>query len=304
MDNDTYELCIKKQKKKLIPPKTWDELASELGWSKGEVLRCAFKKEKKKKGIGCTTIMVAGDTHFPEQLDLTGQDTRCDILVLNGDLIDHYGISSFKKSKPTDFMEELVKFRQFLIQFIMGIKPKTCYINFGNHEYRWFSYIQNQLQPDVLGMMPDNILEMIVDDGFHIRDRKAGTKVYYQPIKEIITKTEVIYTREWYCRIGNTIFCHPKAYGRSPMKTSEQVYQWFKLQKEFYDIDCFVVSHTHKQGIYRYGDSFLYEIGALCKEPEYSKGGSLIRPQNNGFLLLSQNEDGSFNYGKTRLICL
>jgi hypothetical protein len=48
----------------------------------------------------------------------------------------------------------------------------------------------------------------------------------------------------------------------------------------------------------------MYESGCLCEEPSYASEGTMIRPQDKGFVYLVQDEQGNLIYNESKLICL
>lgn len=290
-------------------------LNKDSGWNKDE---SAFRKyysaflkgieyQKKKSEHGVITrILCLSDFHFPFQLPITTFEeyaNKVDVLVLNGDLLDFYNCSKFPKSFRVSPIEEMIGGRQYIIDLINLIHPKKVIAIDGNHEYRLATYLNKNLDCEINELMPDSALEYLFVDGFNHYDKRNGTKTWYSPIKDVCTDVEIIYARNWFYQLGDTIFTHPKAFSSAMMKTAEKAMQWFR--NEGYVFNKLVMAHTHRLGLYKIGNTTLYEQGCCCntKKMNYS-GGLLTNSQKEGFLYLCLNTDGKINEDATKLVSL
>lgn len=251
-----------------------------------------------------TRILHLSDLHYPYNLNLEflGKwENKVDVLVLNGDIQDCQSISKYPKKYRIPFVDEMVGCRQMIIDIIELVKPKKVFINFGNHEERLIRYLTDKVHDDILELMPQTPLDLIVDNGFYKYDHKNHAKVYYEPLIEVFNgDVEVIYTNNWWCKVGKTIFTHPKAFKSGILGTVEKSWTYYlQLGEQF---DTIVMSHTHKLGFAKYGNRYLYESGCLCKPQGYANDGRMTLPQSNGYLYLVQDNDGNIIYEKTKLI--
>lgn len=310
------EEVIKLGLKKITNPDTsptWNEIGKLYGID-GETARQIVKKYRYKQGIvdgkyskDKTRILHISDLHYPFNLPidvLKDYKDKVDILVINGDEQDCQSISKFQKKYRIPFVDEMIGTRQMLIDIINLINPKEVILNYGNHNTRFINYFSEKLNEDLLELMPQTNLDLIIDDGFIKYDHKNQTKTFYEPlVKMFQDKIKIIYTKNWFCKVGNTIFAHPKAYRNGILSTTEKAYLHF-LQNG-YQFGCLVLAHTHQSGFAKYGKNcYLYESGALCYPLEYSITGSLTRPQSEGFLYLIQDKNGNLIYDETKLVCL
>ena len=244
--------------------------------------------------IVATRILSISDTHYPFAKPL---DTykhyigKVDILQLNGDIFDHQGISRFPKTYRISPVEELIGGRQYIIDLINMIRPKKVVANFGNHEARWSATLCRQLDNEMQEFMPETVFDYIFVDGFTHYDRKSGAKVKYEPLTAVFPDVEIDYTGTWWSQIGSCIFCHPKAYASSPLKTAEKALYWFR--NEAYIFRALILAHTHRIGSYNIGNSQIYEQGCCCetKKMNYNNG-MLINSQKEGFLYLCLDSNG------------
>jgi len=126
-------------------------------------------------------------------------------------LVDMQSISKFNKSYRVSPMEEIIGCRQYIIDLIEFIRPKSVVAVYGNHENRFGAYLAKNLDSDLLELMPETALDLIFDDGFRHYDKRAKSKIWYEPLTKVFTDIDIKYVGEWYCQIGKTIFCHPRA---------------------------------------------------------------------------------------------
>lgn len=251
-------------------------------------------------------ILSISDTHVPFQLPITTFKNYIgvvDTLQLNGDVLDCQSISSFPKTYRVSMLEEMIEARQYIIDLIEYIKPKKVVINYGNHEIRFQNYIAKQIGEDMAQLMPMTALDLICTDGFNFYNKRAKSKQWYEPLKNVFTDIEFEYTENWYCQIGDTIYCHPSAFSSGIMKTAEKAMQWFRNQGFLFR--KLVMAHTHRVGSYRIGDTEIFEQGTSSdtKKQNYLDG-KLVNSQKEGFIYTCQDKDGNTIDSKTELVCL
>ena len=262
--------------------------------------------EKENNEYIANRILSISDCHVPFQLSLeTYKDYigKVDTLQFNGDILDCQSISSFPKVYRVSMLEEMVEARQYIIDIINMIKPKKVVINYGNHELRFQNYIAKQMGEDMAQLMPMTALDLICVDGFHYYDKRNGTKIWYEPLEKVFTNIEVKYTENWWCQIGDTIFCHPKAFNSGIMKTAEKAMLWFR--NEGYNFKNLVMAHTHRIGSYVVGDTVIYEQGTCSDVSKQNYlDGNLVNSQKEGFIYLCQDINGNTLKNKTDLVIL
>lgn len=253
-----------------------------------------YERSKNSKGI-VTRILSISDTHVPYQLPITTYSDyvgKVDILQLNGDVGDCQAISKFPKSYRVSPMEELVETRQFMIDLIEYIKPKRVIVNYGNHDLRFQNYFSKNLDSDILELMPTTSLELVLVDGFHHYDKRIRSKIWYEPLQKVFDDVEIEYTDNWHCQIGDAIFCHPIAFNSGIMKTAEKAMYFFR--NEGFNFKNLIMSHTHRIGNYKIGNSTIYEQGCACdtKKVNYNDG-RLVNSHKEGCLYICQDKDGN-----------
>ena len=252
-------------------------------------------------------ILTISDLHVPYQLPIeTFSDyiNRIDILVLNGDLFDMQSISKFPKIYRVSPMEEIIIGREYLIELIAFINPKKVVINYGNHDYRFQSYLTRNLDADLLELLPETPIELVFIDGFKHYDKKLKAKIEYEPIADIFDDINFIYSYDWKCKIGKTWFVHPVAYSSGALKTTEKAMDYFhRIDKELFD--SVIMAHTHSVAYEKIGYINLYEQGACCDVSQMTYNDSkMARPQKKGFMYICQDKDGNLIESKTKQIRL
>jgi predicted phosphodiesterase len=250
-----------------------------------------------------TRILSISDLHVPYQLPIeTYKDYvgKVDILQINGDVGDCQGISKFPKAYRVSPMEELIETRQHLIDLIEYIKPKRVVVTYGNHDVRFQSYFAKNLDTDILELMPKTSLELILVDGFKHYNKRERAKIEYKPLIDVFDDVEIEYTDNWFCQIGETIFCHPTAFSSGILKTAEKAMMWFR--NEGFQFKSLVMAHTHRIGQYTIGNTTIYEQGCCCdvKKVHYSDG-LLVNSQKEGFIYICQDIDGNVIKDQTQL---
>lgn len=306
--NESYDdyfvrLFENKNVYKLNCQKIADLLNHENGKNRGE---SSYRKryasfnagriyERKQQSNGVTTrILSISDCHVPFQLPINTYSDyagKVDILQFNGDISDCQALSKFPKVYRVSPMEEIIETRQHMIDIIDLIKPKKVIVVYGNHDIRFQNYFAKNLDSDILELEPRTSLELICVDGFKHYNKRERTKVEYKPLTEVFDDIEIEYKDNWFCQIGETIFCHPLAFKSQPMKTAEQAMYFFR--NEGYQFTSLIMAHTHRIGSYTIGNTDIFEQGCTCdvSKINYSDG-RLTNSQKEGFLYLGQDKNG------------
>lgn len=262
-----------------------------------------YERSKNEDGVS-TRILSASDFHIPFQKPISVFNEyagKVDILQINGDLLDCSQLSKFIKTYRSSVMEELITARQYLIDLIELLSPKKVVVNYGNHELRLGSYLAKTLDCDVQELMPQTAFDYLFVDGFTHYNRKSRTKTKYEPLNKVFDDIEIDFTGTWFSQIGNVIFCHPRAFSSGIMKTAEKALYWFR--NEGYSFSSIVMSHTHRLGQYKIGNTMAYEQGTCCKTKDmlYSDG-LLTNSQVEGFLYLCLDKNGDAIRDKSKLV--
>ena len=259
-----------------------------------------------RKDSVATRILSISDIHFPFAKPLSvfkEYAGKIDILQLNGDILDCTQLSRFSKTYRVSPIEELIGGRQYIIDLVEMIKPKKIIVNYGNHELRMGNYLAKHLDNELQELMPETAFDYIFTDGFTHYSRERGAKTKYAPLCEVFENIEIIYTGKWYSQYGDIIFCHPRAFATSPLKTAEKALYWFR--NEGFNFKAIVMSHTHRVGSYKIGDSMIYEQGCCCETDKMRyNDGLLINSQKEGFMVICLDKDGNLIEDKTKIVTL
>lgn len=212
-------------------------------------------------------------------------------------------LSRFNKTYRTSPMDEIIEGRQYIIDLIEMIKPKKVLVNHGNHELRMGAYLAKNLDNELQELMPETAFDYIFLDGFTHYNRKTKAKVKYAPLCSVFDDIEIEYTGAWYSKYGEILFCHPKTFASSPLKTAEKALYWFR--NEGFNFTALIMSHTHRVGSYKIGNSMIYEQGCCCetKKMKYNDG-KLVNSQKEGFMIICLDRDGHVIEDKTKIITL
>lgn len=255
-----------------------------------------------------TRILTISDLHIPFQKPIetfAAYAGAVDILQLNGDILDCQSISKFSKSYRISPLEEMIIARQYLIELIDFIQPKKVIAVYGNHDIRLGAYLAKNLDNELQELMPETALDYIFVDGFTHYDRREHVKKHYDPLCDVFADTgiEIEYCNKWYVQIGNTIFCHPRAFSSNPMKTAEKAMLWFRNQG--FVFNSLVMAHTHRVGSYKIGNTTIYEQGAACNTAKMQYGdGMLTNSQKEGYMVVCLDKDGNNLEENTKIIPL
>ena len=250
-----------------------------------------------------TTILSISDLHYPfaKPLETFREFSgKIDVLQLNGDLIDCMALSRFSKVYRVSPLEEMIGVRQYIIDLIEMIKPKRVLVNHGNHELRLGVYLAKNLDNELQELMPETALDYIFVDGFTHYDRRTKAKIKYAPLCDVFDDIDINYTGTWFSLYKGKLFCHPKAFSSSPLKTAEKALSWFR--NEGYNFDALIMSHTHRVGSYKVGNTMIYEQGCCCETDKMKyNDGQLINSQKEGFMIICLDKNGNIIENKTHI---
>lgn len=243
---------------------------------------------------GITKTLVMSDLHCPYHCDdildiVTKHASEIDTLVLGGDIIDCYSISSYPTLEPRPLVTEMASCHR-LLKSIQDIIPHVKKIVIkGNHELRWEKYL-GSMKSEVNKLHSANILQEIIK-GFEQHDRQAGTVTIYEPLDyEVID--------DWYCQVNDVIVCHPLSFSRVAAKTSQMALDYFV--ERGVDFKTCLVAHTHKvSSCIKYGKHAI-EIGCLAKPQNYANSGRLTYTQQINGYYLATFKDNKFDINTSR----
>lgn len=243
-------------------------------------------------------ILSISDLHIPFQkpIEVFGKyANKIDVLQINGDILDCAAISKFSKVRRTSVIGEIIEARSYLIDLIEFLRPARVVVTYGNHDVRLENYLVKNLDTDIIELMPRTPIDYILFDGITHYDKETRATMKYDPLIKVFPSVKIEYTDNWWCQIGQTIFCHPMAFSSMPMKTAEKALLFFR--NEGLVFTSLVMAHTHRVGMYKIGSTELFEQGACCDTSKmHYHNGQLVNSQKEGYVYLEQDSDGAVTY--------
>ena len=232
-------------------------------------------------------VLVLSDLHIPfhkdkEIIDIVKEYSNVNLIILAGDILDCFSVSTFPKEMHIPLYEEL-KIASSFLKKIDRLTPNTKKIVFrGNHEFRFKRYLA-KFQSEFSPLVSDDILE-ILKNGFTYRDYKNRKRVI-EPLSDNFKIVD-----SWYYIYKDLILAHPTNFSKIPMRTCVSTYDYFKNQG--IDFNALAIGHTHKAGTLIHGGTLLCELGCLCEQMDYANNGNVnYTPQTNGYGVFVFNKD-------------
>lgn len=224
-------------------------------------------------------VLVLSDLHIPfhkdkEIIDIVKEYSNVNLIILAGDVLDCFSVSTFPKEMHIPLYEEL-KIASSFLRKIDRLTPNTKKIVFrGNYEFRFKRYLA-KFQSEFSPLVSDDILE-ILKNGFTYRDYKNRKRVI-EPLSDNFKIVD-----SWYYIYKDLILAHPTNFSKIPMRTCVSTYDYFKNQG--IDFNALAIGHTHKAGSLIHGGTLLCELGCLCEQMDYANNGNVnYTPQTNGY---------------------
>jgi len=249
-------------------------------------------------------ILALSDIHFPfhneTALNQAIEDNLdADVVVLNGDIFDVFGASSYSTNKQRNILVEY----NMVLNLVIKLSDlfDEVYLVEGNHERRTDTYFSKKLDPHMYALVDHDIMDRIAkgyiydEDGKHVGTYKFSNVFYNRPENG----------NTWVCKVGKTVFIRPSGYSSREMSTivTAQVHVDNFIGRENYD--SVIMGHTHCVGkIVRCG-KLLIEQGCLIQVMDYQKKGRATRrPNSLGYAVIYQDEDGNTDFNKSNFIFL
>lgn len=232
--------------------------------------------------VSCKKTLVLADLHIPYQdndsLSLImdyAQDIKIDSIILLGDIIDCYQLSSFTKDpKQRNFKEEITACKQ-VFKLLRKVFPKA-HIMFreGTHEARYERYLMSKA-PEIFG--------------FEEFELKVLLKLHDYKIDYIKNKRVLQY--------GHLNMLHGDEYNAKTIVNPARA--MFMKAKE-----CVLSAHHHQTSqhteVSLNGKQIsTWSIGCLCDlHPEYAP----YNNWNHGFAFLERDENNDFMVENKRIV--
>jgi predicted phosphodiesterase len=230
----------------------------------------------------CNRILIISDIHCPyqdnEALEAAlnyGVEKNANTVLINGDLIDFYGISRFEKDpRKRGIKYELDCTKQILKYIRYKFPLATIVYYMGNHDHRWTKYMINKA-PELLDIEEFSLYHILglAELQIHLLDNNRGTKAGKLNIRhghEFQGTGGVFPARSYYLKAKDNI----------------------------------LVSHVHKNSFYPSPDINKkihggWSIGSLCDlDPDYNPNNEYA----HGFAFLEVDKNGDFNVDNKQVI--
>jgi predicted phosphodiesterase len=286
--------------------KNADDARYSAAWQKILGLKKAYKEDYEYRRIGIMNpkdatrkILCISDFHIPfDRDDLIYAAIRehkdADILVVNGDMLDLYAVSTWPKERDIILRKEYDIAMEYLKVF-SDTFPHVIIVR-GNHEYRLNRYFHSNVSKSVSFLVNKEILgrlangEVYDEDGNTIEKHKFDN-VYYENGPEA-----------WFIKVGKTMFVHPRAFSKVEAKTAMNAQEYF-IERD--DVDCICLGHTHQQAFVPSRNKLCIEQGCLCCPLDYEKQGKLkYKAMTLGYSVIYQDKDGNCDFNKTHNVYL
>lgn len=251
------------------------------------------KVDKLKNG-GIEKVLVLSDLHIPYQLDnildiVVKHKDEISTLILGGDIIDCFKISSFPKLGAPALTTEMAECHKLLKSIQDVIPDARKVLIFGNHETRWKRYL-GKVHSEVNNLHSSNILHEVVR-GFEVHNRLLGTTTAYESLDYEVVDN-------WWVQYNDMIVCHPITFSRVAAKTSQMAVDYF--YERGLDFSSVLVAHTHRIASCMKFEKFAIEIGCCCKTQGYSESGVLTYSQQCNGYYLATFVNGKFDINQSR----
>lgn len=245
-------------------------------------------------------ILALSDLHIPFERDdlirqIVSSHSDADILVINGDMLELYAVSTWPKDKEVILQHEYNIAMEYMKLFSETF-PAVVLVR-GNHELRLQSYFSHNVSKSISFLVNKDILARLAagevyDNNGNVIHRHNFSNVYFDSGPE-----------SWFVKIGKTVFVHPKTMSsKIEGRTAISAEEYFM---ERTDIDSIIVAHTHKQAWIPSRGKICIEQGCLCCPLDYEKQGKLnFKPTTLGYAVVYQDADGNCDFNATRPIYL
>lgn len=243
-------------------------------------------------------IVSISDIHIPfynehviEKVLAEAEDA--DVLVVNGDFLEAYSVSSWPKNKTIMLRHEYEMGMRLLKEF-SRLFPKVV-LTRGNHEDRLKRYFSSNVDPNVSFLVSNDLLDRM-SKGYDFNENGEFEKMH--------ELDNVFYTKgplSWQVQIGKCIFAHPSGFSRISMRTATNVAQAFAGRGA--DFEAIVIGHTHQQGSVINDNRLIIEQGCACIPLDYEGDPkSLYTGASYGYAVIYMDKKGHVDFDKSKTV--
>jgi predicted phosphodiesterase len=272
-------------------------------WEKIEIIKEEYQERifRSNRGIivrPTRKILSISDFHIPfDRDDLIARiielHSDADILVINGDMLELYAVSTWPKERRVPLEHEYEIALEYL-RIFSSIFPYVI-LTRGNHEFRLNRYFSTHVTGAISFMVDKDVLSHLANGEVwkngRLVDKLDFSNVYYDSSSQ----------EAWEIKIGKTIFMHPKNWSQVEAKIAVKGGEYWEQRDN--SIDCVVAAHTHKQGKVISKGKLCIEQGCLCAPLDYAKSGSLnFKPQDLGYAVIYQDSEGNCDFNQSGFV--
>ncbi|MBN9658617.1 MAG: metallophosphoesterase [Acidobacteria bacterium] len=266
--------------------------------------------QSRKRGPGRppkrNKIVVAGDLHCPWQhkeaiVSLISEESAdTDLLVINGDLMDLWSASRWRKqAQETDIQTELAESQATLC--LLAEHFKKIVVLGGNHDSRPSKLLSESLPLEMMTYL--RIVAPHSLNPLQFLAHGLSNVEIAEPIRSDHAEFGFLY------QVGDMVCSHAETYSRIPVKAAGTVSHWinsFAIPQGVVrgPVRCVIQAHTHQAGL-ALGDYGAMQIegGCLCHTESYVGSAKIMtpRPWAVGWTVVYQ-DGGKTDFRSSRFI--
>jgi len=255
-----------------------------LGWQKNIMPKTQSKTREPIVLDGALKVLILSDIHIPYHDEVAvaaaiahGKKKKPDVIILNGDIGDFYGVSRHDKDPRRSLADELDAIRQFLFYLRKQFPATRILYKIGNHEARMEMFLVKNA-PVLLGVNDFELPVLLKFDELNI---------------ELVPSLTLI-------RLGNLPIYHghelPQGMS-SPVNPARGI--WMRVQESLICGHWHRTSeHTESTGLNKRLSS-CWSTGCLCDlTPDYA----IVNRWNHGFAWVETQADGNYEVTNHKII--
>jgi predicted phosphodiesterase len=269
-----------KQKKYIVDKSAF----KPLGWQKNIMPKTQATTRQPVVLDGALKVLILSDIHIPYHDEVAvaaaiahGKKKRPDVIILNGDIGDFYGVSRHDKDPRRSLSDELDAIRQFLFHLRAQFPKARILYKIGNHEARMEMFLVKNA-PVLLGVSDFELPVLLKFDELQI---------------ELVPSLTLI-------RLGNLPIYHghelPQGMS-SPVNPARGI--WMRVQESLICGHWHRTSeHTESTGLNKKLSS-CWSTGCLCDlSPDYA----IVNRWNHGFVWVETQACGNYEVTNHKII--
>jgi hypothetical protein len=255
-----------------------------LGWQKDVIPKTLARTREPIVLSGALKVLILSDIHIPYHDEVAvaaaiahGKKKKPDVIILNGDIGDFYGVSRHDKDPRRSLADELDAIRQFLFYLRKQFPNARILYKIGNHEARMEMFLVKNA-PVLLGVSDFELPVLLKFDESRI---------------ELVPSLTLI-------RLGSLPIYHghelPQGMS-SPVNPARGI--WMRVQESLICGHWHRTSeHTESTGLNKKLSS-CWSTGCLCDlTPDYA----IVNRWNHGFAWVETQSDGNYEVTNHKII--